>query len=145
MRTIVVAAGAVGNATAFYLHKRGHEVVVIERQPGATLETSRGNGGVVHTSEVEPWSQPGMPRKILSWLGQENAPLLLRYGAIPHLWRCTPAMSLCSRPRSAGYCRRHALYRSNGRNSGPVAWISTSGLIMVTVRSCGGWMTAISN
>jgi hypothetical protein len=99
MRSIVIGAGAVGNATAFYLHKRGHEVVVIERQPGAALETSLGNGGVVHASEVEPWSQPGMPRKILSWLGQENAPLLLRYGAIPHMWRwgldfvanCTPA------------------------------------------------------
>ena len=96
---IVIGAGAVGNATAFYLHKRGHEVVVIERQPGAALETSLGNGGVVHASEVEPWSQPGMPRKILSWLGQENAPLLLRYGAMPHMWRwgldfianCTPA------------------------------------------------------
>jgi D-amino-acid dehydrogenase len=99
MRTIVIGAGAVGNATAFYLHKRGHEVVVIERQPGAALETSLGNGGVVHASEVEPWSQPGMPWKILSWLGQENAPLLLRYGAIPYMWRwgldfvanCTPA------------------------------------------------------
>src|SRR4051812_24143491 len=43
MRTIVIGAGAVGNATAFYLHKRGHEVVVIERQPGAALETSLGN------------------------------------------------------------------------------------------------------
>src|SRR5215471_13471977 len=87
MRTVVIGAGAVGNATAFYLHKLGHEVTVIERQPGAALETSFGNGGVVHASEVEPWSQPGMPRKILSWLGQENAPLLLRYSAIPHMWR----------------------------------------------------------
>jgi D-amino-acid dehydrogenase len=87
MRTVVIGAGAVGNATAFYLHKLGHEVTVVERQPGAALETSFGNGGVIHASEVEPWSQPGMPRKILSWLGEENAPLLLRYGAIPHMWR----------------------------------------------------------
>jgi D-amino-acid dehydrogenase len=87
MRTVVIGAGAVGNATAWYLHKLGHEVTVVERQPGAALETSFGNGGVVHASEVEPWSQPGMPRKILSWLGKENAPLLLRYGAIPHMWR----------------------------------------------------------
>ena len=87
MRTIVVGAGAVGNATAYYLNKLGHEVTVIERQPGPALETSLGNGGVIHASEVEPWSQPGMPRKILSWLGKEDAPLLLRYGAIPHMWR----------------------------------------------------------
>jgi D-amino-acid dehydrogenase len=39
-----------------------------------------------------------MPRRIIGWLGKENAPLLLRYGAIPHMWRwgvefarnCTP-------------------------------------------------------
>ena len=98
MPTIVLGAGAVGTATAWYLSKAGHDVTVIERQPQAGMETSWGNGGVIHASEVEPWSQPGMPTKILGWLGQENAPLLLRYGAIPHMWRwgmefarnCTP-------------------------------------------------------
>jgi D-amino-acid dehydrogenase len=98
MPVIVLGAGAVGVATAWYLRKAGHEVTVVERQDGAALETSWGNGGVIHASEVEPWSQPGMPLKILKWLGQENAPLLLRYGAIPHMWRwglafarnCTP-------------------------------------------------------
>jgi D-amino-acid dehydrogenase len=87
MTTIVLGAGAVGTATAWYLSKAGHTVEVVERQKEAALETSWGNGGVIHASEVEPWSQPGMPLKILKWLGQENAPLLLRYGAIPHMWR----------------------------------------------------------
>ncbi|MGH6875204.1 MAG: D-amino acid dehydrogenase [Aestuariivirgaceae bacterium] len=98
MTTIVLGAGAVGTATAWYLGKAGHDVVVVERQGEAAMETSWGNGGVIHASEVEPWSQPGMPGKIIKWLGQENAPLLLRYGAIPHMWRwgidfarnCTP-------------------------------------------------------
>jgi D-amino-acid dehydrogenase len=62
------------------------------------METSWGNGGIIHASEVEPWSQPGMPAKIIKWLGKENAPLLLRYSAIPHMFRwglafaqnCTP-------------------------------------------------------
>jgi D-amino-acid dehydrogenase len=95
---VIVGAGAVGVATAWYLIKAGAAVEVIERQDAAALETSWGNGGVIHASEVEPWSQPGMPLKIIRWLGQENAPLLLRYGAIPHMWRwgiefalnCTP-------------------------------------------------------
>jgi D-amino-acid dehydrogenase len=98
MTTVVLGAGAVGVATAWYLRKAGHDVVVVERQTAAGMETSWGNGGVIHASEVEPWSQPGMPRKILGWLGKENAPLLLRYSAIPHMWRwgldfsrnCTP-------------------------------------------------------
>src|SRR3982750_3794794 len=85
--TIVLGAGVVGTATAWYLKKSGHDVVLIERQTEAAMETSWGNGGIIHASEVEPWSQPGMPMKILKWLGKEDAPLLLRYGAIPHMWQ----------------------------------------------------------
>jgi D-amino-acid dehydrogenase len=87
MTIVVIGAGAVGTASAWYLAKAGHRVAVIERQAEAALETSWGNGCVIHASEVEPWSQPGMPRKIIGWLGKENAPLLLRYGAIPRMWR----------------------------------------------------------
>jgi D-amino-acid dehydrogenase len=98
MTTVVLGAGAVGTASAWYLKKAGHDVVLVERQSEAGMETSWGNGGVIHASEVEPWSQPGMPTKIIKWLGKENAPLLLRYSAIPHMLRwgidfarnCTP-------------------------------------------------------
>jgi D-amino-acid dehydrogenase len=98
MKTIVLGAGAVGVATAYWLRERGHEVTVIERREGAALETSFGNGAVIHASEVEPWAQPGMPWKVLKWLGDEGAPLLLRPRALPHMWRwglsfarnCTP-------------------------------------------------------
>jgi D-amino-acid dehydrogenase len=87
MKVLVLGAGIVGTATAYYLAKHGYNVEVVERQSAAGMETSRANGGVIHVSEVQPWAQPGMPRKIIGWLGQENAPLLLRYGAIPHMWR----------------------------------------------------------
>ena len=98
MTTVVLGAGVMGAATAWYLRKSGHDVVIVERQAEAAMETSWGNGGIIHASEVEPWSQPGMPTKIIKWLGQENAPMLLRYGAIPHIIRwgidfarnCTP-------------------------------------------------------
>jgi D-amino-acid dehydrogenase len=98
MTIIVLGAGAVGTATAWYLSKSGHDVILVERRGHAAMETSWGNGGVIHASEVEPWSQPGMPMKIIQWLGKENAPLLLRYGAMPHIIRwgiafarnCTP-------------------------------------------------------
>jgi D-amino-acid dehydrogenase len=107
-RTVVIGAGVVGNATAYFLHELGHDVTVVDRQPGAAMETSLGNGGVVHASEVEPWSQPGMPLKIMAWMGKEDSPLLLRYRTIPHIIRwgmefvanCTPEKfrrnSLCN-------------------------------------------------
>ena len=51
------------------------------------METSFANGGVLHTSEAEPWSRPGMPANIWRWLGKEDAPMLLRYSALPGMWR----------------------------------------------------------
>ena len=98
MATVILGAGVVGTATAWYLKQAGQDVILVERQSEAAMETSWGNGGIIHASEVEPWSQPGMPSKILKWLGKEDAPLLLRYSAIPHMFRwgmafaqnCTP-------------------------------------------------------
>ncbi|MGH6896203.1 MAG: D-amino acid dehydrogenase [Geminicoccaceae bacterium] len=87
MKTIVLGGGVIGTTTAYYLAKAGHEVHLVERQDGVALETSFANGGVLHTSEAEPWSRPGMPTKILKWLGKEDAPMLLRYGALPGMWR----------------------------------------------------------
>ena len=78
MTTVVLGAGAVGTATAWYLRKSGHDVVLVERQKDAAMETSWGNGGVIHASEVEPWSQPGMPMKLRSVLGNAPSPFRLK-------------------------------------------------------------------
>lgn len=87
MKAIVIGAGVVGTATAYFLWKRGCDVVIVERRADAALETSFGNGGVIHVSEAETWSRPGMPMKILRWLGDEQAPLLLRIRALPEMWK----------------------------------------------------------
>ena len=88
MKTLVLGAGVIGTATAYYLARHhGHEVHVLDRQPGPARETSYANGCILHTSETEPWSRPGMPLTVLRWLGREDAPFLPRYGAIPHMWR----------------------------------------------------------
>jgi D-amino-acid dehydrogenase len=103
--TIVLGAGAVGIATAYYLSRAGDSVAVVERHPAAALETSWGNGCIIHASEVEPWSQPGMPQKILRWLGKEDAPLLLRSSAIPQMWRWGLRFALnCSEGRFRRHC-----------------------------------------
>jgi D-amino-acid dehydrogenase len=65
MTTVVLGAGAVGTATTWYLSKAGHDVTLVERQAEAAMETSWRNGGVIRAREVEPWSQPGMPLKII--------------------------------------------------------------------------------
>jgi D-amino-acid dehydrogenase len=78
MKVIVLGSGIIGTASAWFLNKAGHEVTVIERQPGAAQETSFANGGQISVSHAEPWANPAAPMKVLKWLGQEDAPLLFR-------------------------------------------------------------------
>lgn len=87
MRIVVLGAGVVGVCSAYWLLRAGHRVTVLERREAAGLDTSWGNGAIIHVSSVEPWAAPGVPWKILRWLGQEDAPFLLRPGAIPRMWR----------------------------------------------------------
>ncbi|MFO1067575.1 MAG: FAD-dependent oxidoreductase [Geminicoccaceae bacterium] len=87
MRVVVIGAGIVGITTAWWLHRAGHEVEVIDRQPGAGLETSWGNGALQHASAVEPWSAPGVWKEIVRSLGRTDAPMLLRPSALPKMWR----------------------------------------------------------
>ena len=50
MKVIVLGAGIIGTSSAWFLNKQGHDVTVLERQPGAAQETSivvgeRAHGG----------------------------------------------------------------------------------------------------
>ena len=99
MKVIVLGSGIIGTASAWFLHKAGHEVTVLERQPGAAQETSFANGCQISVSHAEPWANPAAPRKILKWLGKEDAPLLFRFRPEWLQWKwglhflreCTPA------------------------------------------------------
>ena len=99
MKVIVLGSGIVGTASAWFLQKAGHEVTVIERQPGAAQETSFANGCQISVSHAEPWANPAAPLKILKWMGKEDAPLLYRFRADWLQWKwglnflreCTPA------------------------------------------------------
>jgi D-amino-acid dehydrogenase len=78
VKIIVLGAGVVGVASAWYLAAAGHEVTVIERRDAAGLETSFANGGQISAGHAEPWANPAVVPKILRWLGREDAPLLFR-------------------------------------------------------------------
>lgn len=47
MRVVILGSGVVGVASAWYLNQAGHEVTVIDREPGAALETSAANAGQI--------------------------------------------------------------------------------------------------
>ena len=78
MRVLVLGSGVVGVASAWYLRQAGHEVCVVDRQPGPALETSYANAGQLSFGYTSPWAAPGVPLKAVKWLFQKHAPLSIR-------------------------------------------------------------------
>lgn len=78
MKVIVLGAGVVGISSAWYLHKAGHEVIVIDRASGAAEETSHANAGELSYGYTTPWAAPGIPLKAMKWMFKPHSPLIIR-------------------------------------------------------------------
>ena len=107
MKVVVIGAGIIGVTTAYFLRRDGHDVTVIERRPGVAQETSFANAGVMAPSYVAPWSQPGMPAKVLAYLFKSEAPIVFRPSLDPALWRWIV--------RWLGECRLERFTRNKAR------------------------------
>jgi D-amino-acid dehydrogenase len=92
MKITVLGAGVVGVTSAYYLAKQGHEVTVLDRQPGPALETSFANAGEISPGYASPWAAPGIPQKAVKWLFMKHAPLIIRPMADAATWRWMMAM-----------------------------------------------------
>ncbi len=100
MHVIVLGSGVIGTTTAWYLAQHGARVTVLERQPGAALETSYANAGQVSPGYSTPWAAPGIPLKALKWLFQRHAPLAIRAdGSLHQLRWMMQMLANCSADR----------------------------------------------
>ncbi len=92
MRVLVLGGGVIGATTAYYLARAGHEVTVVDRQPGPGLETSFANAGQVSPGYSAPWAGPGIPLKAIKWMLMHHSPLVIRPSFDPAMWRWGLAM-----------------------------------------------------
>jgi D-amino-acid dehydrogenase len=100
VKVLVLGAGVIGVTTAYSLAADGHEVTVLDRQPGPGLETSFGNAGNVCPSYATPWAAPGMRWKAAKWLFERDAPLAVQWRADARLAGWAAAwLANCSRER----------------------------------------------
>ncbi len=77
MRVVVLGSGVIGVTSAWYLAEAGHEVLVLDRQPGPAMETSYANAGEISPGYSSPWAAPGLPIKALQWLFMRHRPLVI--------------------------------------------------------------------
>ena len=87
MKVLVLGSGVIGTTVAYYLAKAGHQVTVLERQPGPALETSFANAGEVSPGYSSPWAGPGVPLKAIQWMLMHHSPLVIKPMLDPAMWR----------------------------------------------------------
>lgn len=83
-RVAVIGAGIVGMATASYLQRDGHDVVVIDPQPPGQ-GASFGNAGCFNPSSVVPVATPDTWKNIPRYLSDPLGPLRIRWSYLPAL------------------------------------------------------------
>lgn len=85
MKIAIIGAGVVGVSSAYYLQKQGHSVSVYDSLPGAALETSYANAGLLTPSLCDPWNVPGAVWEMLKNIWCKNPAIRLNASVIPSL------------------------------------------------------------
>jgi len=99
MKILVLGAGVVGTAAAYYLARDGHEVTVIERHPAPARGTSYSNAGLVSPGDAYSWASPGALRTFLKSIFNPDLGIRVRPSLDPaflswtwrFLFQCTEA------------------------------------------------------
>ncbi|PSJ60348.1 D-amino acid dehydrogenase [Pseudaminobacter soli (ex Li et al. 2025)] len=78
MKILVLGAGVVGTAAAYYLARDGHEVTVIERHPAPARGTSYSNAGLVSPGDAFAWASPGALRTFVKSIFNPDLGVKLR-------------------------------------------------------------------
>jgi D-amino-acid dehydrogenase len=86
MKVLILGSGVIGVTAAYYLAEAGHEVEVVDRQPGPALETSYANAGEISPGYASPWAGPDVPLKAIRWLLMPHGPLVIRPHVDPAMW-----------------------------------------------------------
>lgn len=80
----VIGAGIVGTCCALYLQREGFAVTLLDRA-GPGEGCSAGNAGGLGYASCIPAAMPGILRAVPGMLIDSTAPLILRWGYLPHL------------------------------------------------------------
>lgn len=95
MRVIIVGAGVVGAATAYFVARRGHEVTLVDRHSEPAQGASFANAGQLSYSYTDTLADPRLLRRLPGMLlGRDvGMRILMDFALLPwgarFLWNCT--------------------------------------------------------
>ncbi|CCV03128.1 D-amino acid dehydrogenase [Mesorhizobium metallidurans STM 2683] len=84
MKILVLGAGVVGTAAAYYLASDGHDVTVIERHQAAARGTSQSNAGLVSPGDATAWASPAALKTFLRGLYNHDLGIKVRLRFDPY-------------------------------------------------------------
>ena len=76
-KVIVIGGGIVGLSCAYYLHKDGHQVMVLDKSD-MTAGASYVNAGYLTPSHIIPLASPGMMAKGIKWMFNSSSPFYMK-------------------------------------------------------------------
>jgi len=95
---LVIGGGAIGICSAYYLRRKGLDVVVVDRGPVCS-GCSAGNGGLIVPSYSIPLASPGKILKGLKWMFNPESPFSIKPRLDPELIRWMRLFQRSSRAR----------------------------------------------
>ena len=76
-KVVVIGSGIVGASCAYYLHKAGHEVVLLEKEQQGS-GASYVNAGYITPSHIIPLAAPGMVQMGMKYLFDSSGPFYMK-------------------------------------------------------------------
>ncbi|MGH6960087.1 MAG: FAD-dependent oxidoreductase, partial [Dongiaceae bacterium] len=86
MKVVVLGAGVVGVAAAYYLAEDGHEITVIDRNEQAAGDTSYGNAGLITPGDSYAWASPAALKMFVKSLYRRDLGIKVTPRLEPRLW-----------------------------------------------------------
>ncbi len=83
-KVLIIGGGIVGLSSAYYLHKAGHQVTVLDKGD-MTDGCSYGNAGMIVPSHFVPLATPGMVKQGIRWMFNSKSPFYVKPSLNPQL------------------------------------------------------------
>ncbi|MDF2433634.1 MAG: D-amino-acid dehydrogenase [Mucilaginibacter sp.] len=138
-KAIIIGGGVIGLFSAYYLHKSGREVDILE-QGDLSDNCSYGNAGMVTPSHFIPLASPGMVEQGIRWMFNSKSPFYVKPSLSKDLvsWALTFVKSATKKhaERSAGGLRdisllSRDLYHEFEKDAGFDFGLTDNGILML--------------